>query len=153
MLRAQEASKYEARKPRRQEAKKPRMQGAKKSCCRSLFLSFLLSFVASFFLLSFLPRLHLFIVFFMLFFLYSLLFSFFLSVFLSFFLCFALLCYGLNLPPWAGQGTALSPCVRRLFGRDQRVHRPRKCSKGNSEALPNLASTAGICGALSSSWL
>ena len=58
-----------------------RSQEAKKSCCRSLFLSFLLSFVASFFLFSFLPRLHLFLVFFMFsFFIYSC----FLSVFLSF---------------------------------------------------------------------
>ena len=128
MLRAQEASKYEARKPRRQEVKKPRIQGAKKSCCRCLFLSFLLSF--SFFLFSFLPR-HLFRVFFTFsFFIYSCFLAVFRCFFLSssfssshcsFFLSFSLsLSLRAYLPPWVGQGTALSPA------------RPR-CPVGTSE--------------------
>ena len=96
--RAQEASRYEARKPRRQEVTKPRIQGAKKSCCRSLFLSFLLSFVASFFLFpSFLVFMYflcplcflsLFILVFFLYFFFSFFLSFFLSFFFSFFLSF-----------------------------------------------------------------
>ena len=101
MLRAQEASKYEARKPRRQEVTKPRIQGAKKSCCRFLFLfssfpSLLLSF---FFLLSsfsciscvlYVLFLYLFLPSFCISFFLSLFFSLFLSLFFSLFLSFFL---------------------------------------------------------------